>query len=257
VSFGLVNVPVKLFTAVRHKDVRFHQLHVTDGARVQQRRVCSLDGEELAFEDIARGYEISPGRYVVVEQEDLDTLDPESTRRIDVEAFVPLGEIDPLFYDGSYYVAPDASGSRAYKLLVDAMVESGQVGIGRFVLRTKEYLCAVRPVDGMLVLSTMNYADEIADPGELDGFPTAEAPGDERELEMARRLIELLSKDFDPTAYHDTYRERLLGLIERKAEGQEITVPQPAEVSATVVDLMAALEASVAAADKSQRAASS
>lgn len=253
VSFGLVNVPVKLFTAVRHKDVRFHQLHAADGARVQQRRFCSLDGKEVPYEEIVRGYEIAPGRYVVVGQEELEALDPESTRRIDVEAFVPLSEIDPLFYDGSYYLAPDAAGTRAYKLLVDSMVESGQVGIGRLVLRTKEYLCAVRPVDGVLVLSTMNYADEIADPSELEGLPTDDAPADDRELEMARRLIELLSSDFDAAAYHDTYRERLLELIERKAEGQEITVPEPAEPSATVVDLMSALEASLAEADKRQR----
>ena len=244
ISFGLVNVPVKLFTAVRKKTVRFHQLHAADGARIQQKRVCSVDGEEVAYEDLAKGYELYPGQYVMIEPEELDALDPEATQTIDIEDFVELDQVDPLYYDSSYYLVPDARGTKAYRLLLDAMRESGRVGIARVVMRTKQYLCAVRPVGEALVLTTMNFADEVVGQEEIEGLPGEQEAG-ERELKMAEALIESLSTDWQPEKYEDTYRERVMALIEAKAAGQEL-VSQPSAPSAPVIDLMAALEASLA-----------
>jgi DNA end-binding protein Ku len=244
ISFGLVNVPVKLFTAVRKKTVRFHQLHAEDGARIQQKRVCSVDGEEVAFEDLAKGYELYPGQYVMIEPEELDALDPEATQTIDIEDFVELDQVDPLYYDSSYYLVPDARGTKAYRLLLDAMRESGRVGIARVVMRTKQYLCAVRPVGEALVLTTMNFADEVVGQEEIEGLPGEQEAG-ERELKMAEALIESLSTDWQPEKYEDTYREQVMALIEAKAAGQEL-VSQPSAPSAPVIDLMAALEASLA-----------
>lgn len=244
ISFGLVSVPVKLYTAVRKKTIRFHQLHAADGGRIQQKRVCSLDGAEVAYEDLARGYEIAPGRYVMIDPDELDALDPEATQTIDIEDFVALDEIDPVFYDSSYYLVPDARGTKAYRLLLDAMTASGRVGIARVVMRTKQYLCAVRPVGEALVLTTMNFSDEVVAVEEIEGLPGPQEASD-RELKMAGALIESLTAEWEPERYHDTYRERVLQLIEAKAEGQEIVVAPAAAPSAPVVDLMAALEASL------------
>ncbi|HZU73227.1 MAG TPA: Ku protein [Acidimicrobiales bacterium] len=244
ISFGLVNVPVKLFTAVRKKTVRFHQLHANDGARIQQRRFCSVEGVEVSYEDLAKGYELYPGQYVMIDPDELDSLDPVATQTIDIEDFVSLDEIDPLYYDTTYYLAPDPRGTKAYRLLLDAMRDSGRVGIARVVLRTKQYLCAVRPVGELLALTTMNFADEIVAEEEIEAPEPAQAPS-ERELTMARQLIDSLTTEFQPDRYHDTYREQVLALIEAKAEGQEL-VSQPAAAPAPVIDLMAALEASLA-----------
>ncbi|HUZ43564.1 MAG TPA: Ku protein [Acidimicrobiales bacterium] len=246
ISFGLVNVPVKLFTAVRKKNVRFHQLHAPDGARIQQKRVCSADGEEVAFEDLVKGYELYPGQYVVIDPDELDALDPEATQTIDIEDFVDLAEIDPLFYDASYYLVPDARGTKAYRLLLDAMRNTGRVGIARVVMRTKQYLCAVRPVGEALVLTTMNFADEVVTEDEMDGLP-GEQEASDRELKMAGALIDSLTTEWEPDRYKDTYRERVLELIEAKSEGQELVSQPSAGPSAPVVDLMAALEASLKA----------
>ena len=248
ISFGLVNVPVKLFTAVRKKDVRFHQLHRSDGARINQKRVCSADGEEVAYEDIVKGYEIAKGQYVVIDPEELEALDPESTRTIDIEDFVELDQIDPLFFDSSYYVVPDDRGEKAYRLLLEAMRDAKKVGIARVVMRTKQYLVAIRPVEDALVMSTMNFADEVVPETELEGLPGASSNVSDRELTMARQLIESLSTEFEPGKYEDTYREKVLELIERKADGQEVVAQPEAKPSTPVVDLMAALEASLAAA---------
>jgi len=244
ISFGLVNVPVKLFTAVRKKNVRFHQLHAADGSRIQQKRVCSADGEEVAYEDLVKGYELYPGQYVVIDPDELDALDPEATQTIDIEDFVDLAEIDPLFYDASYYLVPDARGTKAYRLLLDAMRETGRVGIARVVMRTKQYLCAVRPVGEALVLTTMNFADEVVTEDEMDGLP-GEQEATDRELKMAGALIDSLTTEWEPERYKDTYRERVLELIEAKSEGQELVSQPSAGPSAPVVDLMAALEASL------------
>jgi DNA end-binding protein Ku len=248
ISFGLVNVPVKLYTAVRKKDVRFHQLHGPDGARINQKRVCSEDGEEVAYEDIVKGYEISKGQYVVIEPEELEALDPETTHTIDIEDFVQLDEIDPLFFDASYYVLPDARGEKAYRLLLEAMRDAGKVGIAKVVMRSKQYLVAVRPVGEALVMSTMNFADEVVSQEELDGLPGPSENVSDRELKMASQLIESLSTEFDAERYEDTYREKVLELIEKKAKGHEIVTAQEPRAATPVVDLMAALEASLAAA---------
>ncbi len=242
-------VPVKVYSAVSRKDVRFNQLHGEDGGRIQQKRVCSVDGEEVPYEEIVKGYEITPEQYVVVTPEELEALDPKKTKTIDIEDFVDLAEIDPLFYDHPYYVLPDKAGAKPYKLLVQAMEESSKVAIARVVIRTKEQLVAIRPVNGILAMETMNFADEVIDPDKFDEKPDDDIDTAEREVEMARQLIDSLSTDFDASKYQDTYRERVLDLIEQKAQGKEIAV-QPVEEPQPVPDLMAALEASVAAARK-------
>ena len=248
ISFGLVNVPVKLFSATSPKTVRFHQLSSKTGARIRQKRVDPTTGEEVPYEEIVKGYEITPEQYVLISTEELEALDPKATRTIDIEEFVDLAEIDPIYYDHSYYLAPAAGGAKAYRLLVDAMRESEKVAIGRLVLRTKQQLCALRPTGGVLTLSTMLFGDEVLEPDrldELDGVEEAEAT--KRELTMAQQLIESLSADFEPTKYHDEYRERVLDLIERKAAGEEIAIQPETEEPAAAPDLMAALEASLAA----------
>jgi DNA end-binding protein Ku len=248
ISFGLVNVPVKLYSAVSPKTVRFHQLHDEDGARIKQKRVCSADGEEVSYEHIVKGYEIGPDRYVVVTPDELDALDPEATRTIDIEDFVDLADIDPIYFDHPYYLAPGTGAGKSYRLLMDAMEKSGKVAIARVVIRTKQQLCAIRPAGGILTMATMNYGDEVVAPDSIDELDAAaEAKANDRELKMAQQLIDSLAGDWDPGKYRDDYRERVLDLIERKAAGEEIAVQPAAEEPKAVPDLMAALEASLAA----------
>jgi DNA end-binding protein Ku len=248
ISFGLVNVPVKLYSAVSSKSVRFNQLHSEDGGRIRQKRVCSVDGEEVPFEEIVKGYEIGPDRYVVIEPAELDALDPKATRTIDIEDFVDLGDIDPVYFDHPYYLAPSTGAAKSYKLLLEAMRESGKVAIARVVLRTKQYLCALRASEeGVLTLSTMNYGDEVVSPDTLDELDAAsEVESSDRELAMAQQLIDSLTSEWDPTKYRDDYRERVIELIERKAAGEEVAIQPADEEPAEVPDLMAALEASLA-----------
>jgi DNA end-binding protein Ku len=247
ISFGLVNVPVKLYSAVSKKTVRFHQLHETDGVRIQQKRICPADGEEVAWDDIVKGYEITPDRYVIVTPEELDAIDPKKTKTIDIEEFVDLDEIDPLYYDHPYYLLPGQGAAKPYKLLVTAMREANKVAIARVVIRTKEQLVAVRPLGDVLAMATMNFADEVVDPDSFDEAPGDDVEATKREVDMARQLIESLTAEFEPSRFHDEYREAVLELIEKKADGQEI-VMQPVEEPEKVPDLMAALEASLAAA---------
>ena len=248
ISFGLVNVPVKLYSATQPKTVRFHQLAGSTGARIRQKRVDPTTDQEVPYDDIVKGYEITPDRYVLITQEELDALDPKATRTIDIEEFVDLVEIDPIYFDHSYYLAPTAGGAKAYRLLLDAMREAGKVGIGRFVLRTKQQLCALRPTGGALTLSTMLFGDEVLSPERIDELESVgEVEAGARELKMAQQLIESLSGEFDPARFKDEYRERVLDLIERKAAGEEIAVQPQAEEPAAAPDLMAALEASLAA----------
>jgi DNA end-binding protein Ku len=249
ISFGLVNVPVKLYSAVSSKSVRFHQLHAEDGGRVRQKRVCSVDGEEVSYDEIVKGYEIGPDRYVVIEPQELEALDPKATRSIDIEDFVSLDEIDPIYFDHPYYLAPNTGAAKSYKLLHEAMRKSGKVAIARVVLRSKQYLCALRAADdGVLAMSTMNYGDEVVDPDTLDELDAAnEADARDREVKMAEQLIDSLTSEWDPSKYKDDYRERVLELIERKAAGEEISVQAPEEEPEEVPDLMAALEQSLAA----------
>ena len=248
VSFGLVNVPVKLVTATSSKDVRFNQLHATDMGRIQQKRVCSLDGEEVDYSEIAKGYDLGGGNYVMVEPEELAALDPEGTRSIDIEEFVDLGDIDPLYFEHSYYLVPDERAAKPYALLVEAMQRTGKVALGRFVLRTKQYWVTLRAGDGVLVAATMLYDDEIVKVADLDVATTERTAPSERQLSMATQLVESLSNEFDPARYRDEHRDKVLALLEAKAEGQVLAAPAEPAAAAPVVDLMAALEASLAAA---------
>jgi DNA end-binding protein Ku len=248
ISFGLVNVPVKLFTATSPKTVRFHQLNEKTGARIQQKRVDPSTGEEVPYDQIVKGYELTRDRYVIVKPEELESLAPEKTRTIDIEDFVELSEIDPIYFDHAYYLVPDKGAAKAYGLLLEAMKETGKVAIARVVLRSKEQLVAIRAADGVLVMETMIFSDEVVSPDALDDLPAAEDRNvSDRELKMARQLVDSLTSEFDPSRYRDEYREKVLDLIERKAAGEEIAVQPEAPAPARVPDLMAALEASLAA----------
>jgi DNA end-binding protein Ku len=250
ISFGLVNVPIKLYSAVSKKTVRFHQINGETGSRIQQKRVDATTGEEVPYENLVKGYELTRDRYVIINPDELDALDPEKSRTIDIEDFVDLAEIDPVYYDHPYYLVPDKGAEKAYGLLLGAMQESKRVAIARVVLRSKEQLVAIRPdKDGrLLMMETMIFADEVVPTDDLDGLPEAEdLKVSERELKMARQLIESLTDTFDPSKYKDEYREKVLELIEAKAAGDEIAVTPEAPAPAKVPDLMAALEASLAA----------
>ena len=253
ISFGLVNIPVKLYSAVSRKSVRFNQIDRNTGSRIKYKKVAAETGDEVDNDDIIKGYELPSGEYVTVSDDELAQLDPKASRTIEIEEFVDLVDIDPLYYDSAYYLAPDKATLKPYALLTRAMEESGKVGIARVVMRTKQYLCAVRPQDGSLVMSTMVYADEINAPEQIAELAeVAEVEVSDKELVMANQLIESLSEEFDPAKYEDTYRERVLDVIERKAAGEEDIVATPEPQEDKVVDLMAALEASVAAAKEAR-----
>ncbi len=248
ISFGLVNVPVKLYSAVSRKTVRFHQLNKDTGVRIQQKRVDPSTGDEVPYDNIVKGYELTKDRYVVVTPEELEALDPVKTRTVDIEDFVDLEDIDPVFYDQAYYLVPDKGAAKAYGLLLNAMKESGKVAIARVVLRTKEQLVAIRPAGDVLMMETMIFADEVVDAGDIEELPEAtDLKASDRELAMAQQLIASLSTDFEPDRYKDEYRDKVLDLVERKAQGEEIAVQPEAEKPSKVPDLMAALEASLAA----------
>ena len=249
ISFGLLNVPVKVYSAVSAKTVRFNQLNKETGTRISMRRVDPATGEEVPYENLVKGYEISPDRYVVITPEELESLEPEKTRMVDILSFVDLDQIDPIYFDQPYYLGPAEGAEKAYSLLVKAMSEEGKVAIGRFVLRNREHLAALRPMDGVLTMATMRFPDEVVSPKELDDVFPAETPKvQKREVEMARQLIDSLASDFEPSQYKDEYREELLALIERKAEGKEIVSRAGEEPEPTKApDLMAALEESLAA----------
>ncbi|MGQ0803753.1 MAG: non-homologous end joining protein Ku [Actinomycetota bacterium] len=250
ITFGLVTVPVKLVTATRSQDVRFNQLEQGTGSRIRYRKVSEATGEEVPNEQIVKGYEISPGQYVVVDQEEMDAFAPKATRMIEIEDFVDLHQIDPIFFDNPYYLTPDRGAAKPYRLLLDAMADLEKVAIGRFVLRGKEHLVAIRPYGDALCIETMRYADEVVPIEELEGLPEGDVEPTKKELDMAHQLIEALSADFEPAKYTDQYREQLRGLIEKKAAGEEIVAEPMVEEPAKVVDLMAALEASLARAGK-------
>jgi DNA end-binding protein Ku len=248
ISFGLVTVPVKLYSAVSRKTVRFHQLNGKTGVRIQQKRVDPTTGEEVPYEDIVKGFELTPDRYVVIEPGELEALDPKKTKAIEIEDFVALDEIDPIYYDHPYYLAPGTGGAKPYKLLLDAMRETNRVAIATVVIRSKQQLVAVRPMgDDLLGMATMVFPDEIIDPSTLEELATvAEVEINPRELEIAEQLVDSLSGPFDPEKYRDTYREEVLDLVERKAQGEHIAVqPAAEEAEEPVPDLMAALKASL------------
>jgi len=247
ISFGLVTVPVKLYSAVNRKTVRFHQLNSKTGVRISQKRVDSSTGDEVAYEDIVKGYELSPDRYVVIEPDELSSLEPKKTKTIEIEDFVELTDIDPILYDHPYYLAPGAGGAKPYRLLLEAMEETGRVAIARVVIRSKEALVAIRPMGDVLGMSTMLFADEVVDPDKVDELAAArDVDTTKRELDIAKQLIDSLAGPFEPDKYHDEYRDQVLNLVERKAAGEEIAVqPDADEDDAPVPDLMAALKASL------------
>jgi DNA end-binding protein Ku len=259
ISFGLVNVPVKVYSAVHHQSIQFHQLDESSGARVRNKRVSEKTGKEVPYEKIVKGYEFGKGKYVTITQDELEEFKPEATRTIDIDDFVELDDIDPIYYESTYYLAPagkDAGSTKAYALLLQAMQKKQKVGIGKVVMRTKQYLCAVRPLENnVLALSTMLFEDEIVPKSEIPEVPSRASSVSDRELKMASSLIDSLSTEWKPSKYKDTYREELLDLIERKAKGKDIVVEESAAPEQTkVLDLMAALEASLDAAKKGTKA---
>jgi DNA end-binding protein Ku len=250
ISFGLLNVPVKLYSAVARRSIGLREIRESDGARIRHRRVAEGTDEEVPYEKIVKAFEIAPDRYVPLSKEELASLDPEKSRAIEVKDFVDLEEIDPIYFDSPYYLGPADGAERAYSLLARAMEESGKVAIARFVFRNKEHLAAIRPADGVLTLTTMRFADEVVPPAKLEDVLPAEKPKvAKREVEMAEQLIDSLTRRFDPGAYRDEHREQLLAMIERKAEGKEVvTAPEGEGREPTrAPDLMAALEESIAA----------
>src|SRR5947207_7434258 len=249
ISFGLLNVPVKLYSAVARKQVSFRELRASDKSRIRHRRVAESDGEEVPYEEIVKGYEIGAEQYVILTREELEEMDPKKTRAIEIQDFVDLEAIDPIYFDHPYYLGPDKGSERAYALLARAMADRGRVAIARFVLRNREHLAAIRSTGEVLAMATMRFPDEVVSPDDLDGIvPDEVEEPQERELEMAAALIDQLSSDFEPDRYRDEYREELLALIERKARGEELVESVSEEPKATKApDLMAALEESLAA----------
>src|ERR1700710_2382329 len=249
ISFGLLNVPVKLYSAVARRNIALREIRESDSARIKHRRVAEGTDEEVPYDEIIKAYEITPGQYVPLSKEEMSGMAPEKTRAIDVQDFVDLEEIDPIYFDSPYYLGPADGAEKAYSLLAAAMEASGKVAIARFVFRNKEHLAAIRTSGGVLTLTTMRFADEVVPASELEEVLPDKAPKvAKKEQQMAEQLIESLSTDFEPDAYRDEYREQLLGLIERKAEGKEIVASEAEAPQATKApDLMAALEQSIAA----------
>lgn len=249
ISFGLLNVPVRMYSAVARRNIALREIRESDSARIKHRRVAEGTDEEVPYENIVKAYELSPGQYVPLTKDEMAALAPEKTRAIDVQDFVDIEEIDPMYFDSPYYLGPAEGAEKAYSLLAAAMENSGKAAIARFVFRNKEHLSAIRASDGVLTLTTMRFHDEVVPPSELDdALPDKQPKVAKREREMAEQLIDSLSTEFDPGAYRDEHREQLLALIERKAEGKEIVAPEaeaPKETKAP--DLMAALEESIAA----------
>ena len=251
ISFGLVNVPVKAFTAVRDHDVHFNQLDKKTGSRIRNRKVAEDSGDEVDASDIELGYEVRKGRYVTFDREELDDLRPASTRAIEVSDFVALADVDPIYYERTYWLGPDGDAAKkAYQLLLAAMEDRQRVGIGTVVMRNKQYLTAIRPLDGVLAMSTMRFADEIVPRADVDGVPARRAKPEPKMLEMASQLVDSLTADWKPEQYRDTYADELRRRIEAKDAGEEVVEPEEPEQEPEVLDLMKALEQSVSATRK-------
>jgi DNA end-binding protein Ku len=244
VSFGLVNIPVKLFSAVHQHDVRFHQL-APDGSRIHYKRVSEKSGREIEYDKIRRGFETTRGKFVVFEPGELDELRPEATKTIDIEDFVALDEIDPIYYERTYYLAPDGpAAAKGYALLAAVMKERERIAIGKVVMRDKQYLAAIRPYRSGLALSTMLFGDEVVAPADIDVFPERKASVSAREKQMAAQIVDSLARDWDPSRYHDDYEEQLRAVIKAKSKGKTVE-PEAPKKSAEVIDLMDALRASL------------
>jgi DNA end-binding protein Ku len=251
ITFGLISIPVKLYSATEDKNVHFHLLHEKDGERVHNRRFCDK-GHEVEWDDLVRGYEYSKGRYVVFTDEELESVKVESVKAVDIDSFVPLEDVDPLYFNKSYYIVPDEGGAKAYKLLAGALEDTGQVAVGKITLREKEHLATLRLRDGVFVLETMHWPDEIRAPkfDELSQKPRL----NDNEKKMARSLVQQLSGDFEPERFKDEYRGAIKKLAKQKIDGKEITVTSEEEEQPSgVIDLMEALKQSVEQAKKGQR----
>jgi DNA end-binding protein Ku len=249
ITFGLISIPVRLYSAVQEKSLKFHLMHEEDGGRIKQERVCSKCGKKLSWDDLVRGYEYSKDHYVTFTDDELEALDVDSIRAIDVVAFVPLEDIDPIYFNKTYYVAPEQAGLKAYRLLADALEAEGQVGVAKVALREKEHLATVRLKDDVFVLETMHWPDEIRAP-EFEEL-TKKVKIQDSEVKMARQLIQQLASEFNPEEFADEYRAKLEELVQAKVEGAEVTIAAEPEAEPTkVVDLMEALKASVEEAKK-------
>ena len=246
ISFGLVTIPVKLFTAVREKRLSFRSLHDQDKVPLKQKLYCPADGKDVHPEHIVKGYEIEKDRYVVIRQEELEAVAPKATKAIEIQDFVGLDEIDPVYFDRAYYVVPKPEGMRAYKLLLEALLNKQKVGIARIVMHNKEYLAALRPLENTLCLDTMHFGNEVV-PAAHVAASDSHAKVDPRELKIAEQLVDSLTTEFKPNSYHDEYREKVMELIERKAKGEEpVMRPEADAAPPKGRDLIAALEASLA-----------
>jgi DNA end-binding protein Ku len=247
ISFGLVNVPVKAHTAVRDHDIHFHQLEKKSGSRIRNRKIAEKSGQEVDDDDIEMGFEIAKGRYVTFDKDELKALKPASTKAIEVTDFVALDDIDPIYYERTYWLGPDGDQSKqAYQLLLAAMEDRQRVAIGTVVMRNKQYLSAIRPLDGALAMSTMRFADEVVPRAEVDGIPGRRAKPDAKALKLATQIVDSLASDWKPEQYHDTYAEELRARIKAKDKGKDVVeAPQEEAQKGDVLDLMAALEASV------------
>jgi DNA end-binding protein Ku len=252
ISFGMVSIPIKLYTATEEKDVRFNMLHEKDMSRIRQKRFCAEEDIELEQDEIVRGYEVSPGRYVVIEDEDFEKVPVNTTHTVEITDFVSLAEIDPILYQKTYYLEPEEIGMKPFALLMRALKETNRVAIAKVTLRQKEQLCTLRLYENTIALETMFYSDEVRSTAELT-TPNPEAEVSDRELKMAMSLVDMLTTDFDYSQYKDNYRDALLEIIERKAEGQVIEAPEP--MPAKITDLTEALRASVEAVRKQKKVA--
>lgn len=252
INFGLIHIPVKMYKATSAKDIRFRELHAEDASPLKQKKVCAFDGEEVPREEVVKGYEIAPDRFVIIQKEELEALQASEPHTITIENFVELEQVDPLYFENSYYVVPEKGAAKAYSLLLAAMEEAGKAAIARVVLRQKQHLCLLRPSGQAIAMSTLYYADEVVSQEKLEGLPEDVKP-EPRELTMARQLIESLTEEFRPERYRDTYRDKVLAMIEAKAQGQQWRAPEPQKEAATVIDLVSALQASLDAAKKPGR----
>src|SRR4051794_24238983 len=251
IRFGLVNVPIKVYGAASSKQIRFRELHVKDGSPLEHRRVCSKEDKEIPFDEVVRGYETSPGRYVVLTKDEIQAPARERGKTIDLEDFVPADQIDPVYYDTPYWLGPQKDSDDAYTVLLAALEKTGLVGIGRFALRTREQLVALYAVEGALRISTMRFHDEVVEDGGLD-LPKPQKKVSDREAKMADALVSSLVTEFDPAEYEDTYRERVLEVVEAKAQGRQIVAPEAAADDEST-DLRALLEQSVSGARKTKK----
>ena len=243
VSVGLVHVPVKLYSAIESKTVQFQEVHLEDGAPIEHRRFCEKEKREVPYEEVVRGFEVGKGEYMALEKDEVKAAAGGTGHLIEVEHFVPVGDIDPVFYEKAYYLGAGEKGKDGYRVLHDALERTGRAAVGRFTFHNREYVAAIHPLDGVLALHTLRFADELVDGGDFDYTRPRKRAGD-REVKMAGRLVESLHEKFKPERYTDEYREAVLGVIEQKAAGKEITPPEEDEPDDSS-DLMAALEASL------------